>query len=125
MRVLIIASAITFLTLPAFGIGKDKSREKKNAHQSTIVITEEPHDTFYLKVNKVMLGGKAEIYSPEGELLEVKELTQRRLTIDFFNMQSGDYTIKLVKDEIEGAFNFHKDDSDQRIVVRASTAPGI
>ncbi|HEY5823778.1 MAG TPA: hypothetical protein VIT44_05410, partial [Cyclobacteriaceae bacterium] len=66
--------------------------------ETPVVVLSTSHDIFYFKICKAMIGGKVEVYSPEGEVVGTQNLDNRKLIIDFFDMAPGDYTIKVKKE---------------------------
>jgi len=84
-----------------------------------VVVLKTSHDIFYFKICKTMIGGKVEVYSPEGNVVGTQNLDNRKLIIDFFDMAPGDYTIKVKKENTEETFTYHRE--GYQMVIKASS----
>lgn len=65
-------------------------------------------DVFYFKVDHLLLGADLEICSSEGTTLHAEKILHRKVLVDFYFKNSGQYIIKIKKGSIIKEFNFIK-----------------
>lgn len=80
----------------------------KEAHRSVTSYTQE--NLFVLKASRKHKGAEVEVISSTGYLVTSRKLTKRKLIIDFKNVQSGSYLIRVKKGSVEEEFQFNKKD---------------
>lgn len=116
MKKIILSLATLLISLSAFSFAPAKP---KPSHVTGLAAS---HEIFYIRICKVMAGGKVEVYNSAGELVGAQDLNDRRLIVDFFEMVPGDYTVKVIKDGIEEIFDFHKKGQVNEAEANASSA---
>lgn len=65
-------------------------------------------DVFYFKLDKKLLGAELEIYSQDGIKIISQKLTRRKVLIDFYFENPGNYIIQIKKGELLEEFKFFK-----------------
>jgi hypothetical protein len=63
---------------------------------------------FVLKADKKFVGARVEIIQPNGSIIAEQILQKRKMIIDFDDVKSGSYTIRLVKGEKIQEFTYDK-----------------
>lgn len=63
---------------------------------------------FVLKADKKFIGAKVEILHPNGNVIAEQILQKRKMIIDFDDVKSGSYTIRLVKGNAQKEYTFDK-----------------
>ncbi len=116
MKKVILSLAALLISLSAFSFTPAKS---KPSHVTGLA---ESHEIFYIRICKVMAGGKVEVYNSAGELVGAQDLNERKLIVDFFDMVPGDYTVKVIKDGMEEVFDFHKKGEVNEVEANVSSA---
>jgi len=97
---------IALLIFFALATGCVFGRETKAHYPVRILATK--MDIFYFKVDHEFLGAELEVYSATGELMLSQKITQRKVLIDFYNGEKGNYTIKIKKGDREETFQYVK-----------------
>jgi hypothetical protein len=64
---------------------------------------------FVFKADKAFIGAKVEVLQANGSMIAEQILQRRKLVIDFNEMRSGSYTIRVVKGTKVKEFNYVKD----------------
>ena len=65
-------------------------------------------DVFVVKTEKKFIGAKVQVFNASGELLATQTLKKRKVVIDFGDVKTGSYTIRLSKDKKTKEFHFEK-----------------
>jgi hypothetical protein len=65
-------------------------------------------DQFVFKAGKMWKGANVEIVAASGEVVAHQKLNKRRMTIDFKDVQTGTYTIKISKGNKVENFKFFR-----------------
>jgi hypothetical protein len=63
---------------------------------------------FVLKTDRKFIGARVEIIQPNGSIIAEQILQKRKMIIDFDDVKSGSYTIRLVKGDKKQEFTFDK-----------------
>lgn len=63
---------------------------------------------FVYKGNKRMIGATVEVFYADGTLVTKQVLKKKRMIIDFCEVRSGDYTIRISKDSRKREYHFTK-----------------
>src|SRR5688572_7126986 len=63
---------------------------------------------FVLKADKKFIGARVEIVQPNGSIIAEQILQKRKMIIDFDDVKSGSYTIRLVKGDKRQEYTFDK-----------------
>jgi hypothetical protein len=100
MKKLILALALLATSYNA--ISKDIKKE------SPVVVLATSHEIFYFKVLESMIGGEVNVFDAAGNQVAAQSVDKRKMIVDFFEMQPGDYTVKVVKGNIEQVFDYHR-----------------
>lgn len=66
-------------------------------------------DLFILKTSRKFKGADVELVAPNGFLVSSQKLVYRKMVIDFQNLPSGTYTVRVRKNQIEKEFTFQKE----------------
>jgi DNA-binding sugar fermentation-stimulating protein len=103
MKTLIKILALGVLTalLTFAATAKDHNRIKPD--------TEKDKGLFIFKADKKMIGAKVEIVQANGSVIAEQILTSRKLVIDFNDIRSGTYKIRIVKGEEMKEFSYSKE----------------
>jgi flagellar hook assembly protein FlgD len=64
--------------------------------------------TFVYKADKDFMGATIEIRYQNGDLVSTEKLEKRRIVIDFAQVKSGEYTIRITKGKRVEEFFFEK-----------------
>ena len=82
---------IAFLTI-IFCLIAGHTEARANRPVSVLAVR---NDLFYFKVDKLFIGSIVEVYSSTGDLVLTQTVTRHKVLLDFFEKQSGDYTIRI------------------------------
>jgi hypothetical protein len=63
---------------------------------------------FIFKADKNLIGARVKIIQANGAVIAEQVLTRRKLVIDFNDIRSGSYTIRIVKGEKIQEFSYYK-----------------
>jgi hypothetical protein len=63
---------------------------------------------FVLKADKKFIGARVEIVQPNGSVIAEQILQKKRMIIDFQDVKSGAYTIRLVKGNQKKEYQYKK-----------------
>src|ERR1700755_2669927 len=83
---------------------------------SLVVVLNTSNDIFYFKIDKTMIGGIVEVFSANGELVASQNLESKKLIIDFFEMNPGDYKIVVKKENVEETFTYIREAYNMRVM---------
>jgi len=72
------------------------------------VVSSKQKDLFVFKVNKSWQGARVEVLAVNGECINRQRLMKRKMIINFCDMKSGSYTIKVKKNNRIEEFQFVK-----------------
>lgn len=72
------------------------------------VTTQANENLFVLKASRKFKGAEVEVLSSSGYLVSSQKLTRRKLIIDFKNVRTGSYRIKVKKGNAQEEFQFVK-----------------
>jgi hypothetical protein len=67
-----------------------------------------PTTRFVFKENKKMLGATVEVFYTDGTLVTRQILKKKKMIIDFCQVRSGEYTIRISKDSNKKEYRFTK-----------------
>jgi len=81
--------------------------KEKTAKDKSIVVSAK-RNTFYFRIKGKMIGGIVEVYDANKTLLGLEELTQREMLIDFTELPTGKYTIKIKRFRSVKIFSYEK-----------------
>lgn len=102
-KILMILALICCLT----AVKANAATTKANA--KLVLVLSVNRDLFYFSLEKEYFqDAKVEIYDAQGVLQCVEILNNRKTIIDFFDMPSGKYTIKVKKGVLVEDFDFEK-----------------
>ena len=87
-------------------LGTLLSATPKEAHHAVTSYTQE--NIFVLKASRRYKGAEVEVLSSTGYLVTSRKLTKRKLIIDFKNVQTGSYLIRVKKGGMIEEFQFNK-----------------
>ena len=77
--------------------------------EAQVDVTTQTHENlFVLKASRKFKGAEVEVLSSSGYLVSSQKLTRRKLTIDFKNVRTGSYRIKVKKGNVQEEFQFVK-----------------
>ncbi|MEM6360911.1 MAG: T9SS type A sorting domain-containing protein [Bacteroidota bacterium] len=62
-----------------------------------------------LKVDKELLGATFQMLDSDGQVVSTNELTKKKRTIDFTDMQNDEYVVRITKDNFTRVFKIFKD----------------
>jgi len=99
-KILIAAGLSVLLSMAATAKGKDPIRLKP--------LNDKGKHLFVFKADKDLLGAKVEILEENGSVIAEQILTRRKLVIDFNDIGTGSYTIRLVKGDTIRELNYQK-----------------
>ena len=87
-------------------IGTLSKATPKEVRSAVTSFTQE--NIFVLKASRRYKGAEVEVLSSTGYLVTSRKLTKRKLIIDFKNVQSGSYLIRVKKGSLIEEFQFNK-----------------
>jgi hypothetical protein len=64
---------------------------------------------FIFKADRKLIGANVKILKSNGTVIAEQVLKKRKLVIDFNDIKSGSYTIRIVKDENIQEFTYYKE----------------
>jgi hypothetical protein len=102
MRKIILLTCMLSISLIALA---DKIGAKSLVH-----VMSNRMDVFYFKVDKELLGAELEIYSQNGIKLFTQKISHRKVLIDFYFENPGNFIIMVRKGDTLEEFNFTKTD---------------
>lgn len=62
-----------------------------------------------LKVDKELIGATFQMLDSDGNVVSTNELTKKKRTIDFTDMQNDEYLVRITKDNFTRVFKISKD----------------
>ena len=62
-----------------------------------------------LKVDKELLGATFQVLDSDRQVVSTNELTKKKRTIDFTDMQNDEYVVRITKDNFTRVFKIFKD----------------
>lgn len=80
----------------------------ESAFSSLRVLETKQSNLFLVKAGKQWKGAEVEVMSENGEIVMRQKLGKNRFSIDFKNVKSGTYTIKISKGEKAKEFKFSR-----------------
>lgn len=98
----------TFITLSVSILLVIGTLAVANSSDSPDISTTISDNIFILKAAKKYKGADVEVVSANGTVVTSQRLLKRKLIIDFENVQSGDYNIKVKKGTAVEEFKFTK-----------------
>lgn len=72
------------------------------------ITTSSSENLLVLKANRKFKGAAIEVFSSSGYLVTSKKLNRRKIVIDFKNVRTGDYRIRIKKGNKQEEFSFRK-----------------
>jgi hypothetical protein len=63
---------------------------------------------FVLKADKKFIGAMVQVVQPNGNVIAEQILQKRKMIIDFEDVKSGSYTIRLVKGDSKREYTYNK-----------------
>jgi hypothetical protein len=102
MKTLIKIIALGLLTglLTVAAMAKDPSVKFK--------VQDKDKNLFVFKADRELIGAKVEVIQSNGSMIAEQILQKRKLVIDFNDMRSGSYTIRVVKGTQVKEFSYVK-----------------
>lgn len=76
--------------------------------QSVEVLQTKNADAFVFKIDPKFIGGEVEVVSASGDSVVKQILPKRKMKIDFRNVKSGTYTVKVKKGMLVEQFQYQK-----------------
>jgi hypothetical protein len=101
MRIFIIISTSILVI-----VGSLLMATPKQAKPEITTLTNE--NSLQIKVNRTFKGAAIEVFSSSGYLITSKKLSRRKMIIDFKNVRSGSYLIRVRKGKTQEEFKFNK-----------------
>jgi len=99
-KILFLGVLSVLLTIAAMAKEVDPIRVKH--------VNEKDKNLFVFKADRELVGAKVEILEEDGHVIAEQVLTRRKLVIDFNDIKSGSYTIRLVKGETVQEVSYQK-----------------
>jgi hypothetical protein len=99
-KILFLGVITVLLTIAAMAKEKDPIRLKP--------LNSKDKNLFVFKADRDLIGAKVEILRENGSVIAEQVLTRRKLVIDFNDITSGFYTIRLVKGETIQELSYEK-----------------
>lgn len=103
MKRTVLLTSMLFLCLAA-------SADEIKAKSSSVHVVSSRMDVFYFKIDKEFIGAELEIYSQDGQKLMNQKLDHRKVLIDFYFENPGNYIILFKKNGTQEEFKFTKQD---------------
>ncbi|MEM1408936.1 MAG: hypothetical protein AAGG59_19285 [Bacteroidota bacterium] len=67
------------------------------------------HNILTLKVDKELLGATFQMLDSDGTVVSAYELTKKKKTIDFTDMENDEYVVRITKNNFTRVFKIFKD----------------
>lgn len=99
MRLLKSFLVLALLSSSAFSLSAKEAVDSWNTKSA---------NKFVFKGNKKMLGATVEVFYADGTLVTRQILKKKRMIIDFCEVRSGEYTIRISKDSKRKEYQFTK-----------------
>ena len=99
-KILFLGVITVLLTMAAMAKEKDPLRLRP--------LNDKDKNLFVFKADRDWVGAKVEILRENGSVIAEQVLTRRKLVIDFKDITSGSYTIRLVKGETVQELSYEK-----------------
>lgn len=99
MRLLKPLLVLTLLLSSAFAVSAREAVDSWNTKSA---------NKFIYKGNKRMIGATVEVFYADGTLVTKQVLKKKRMIIDFCEVRSGEYTIRISKDSKKKEYRFTK-----------------
>ena len=88
---------VTLLSLPILAVaGQDAGNDDSRGN------------VYVLKAEKKFIGAKVEIFSAGGQLITAQTVDKKKMLIDFGDVKTGVYTIKLTNGDDTQSFTYEK-----------------
>lgn len=90
---------VLFSTVSSFALAGNEAVENWNTKSE---------NKFVYKGNKKMIGATVEVFYADGALVTKQILKKKKMIIDFCEVRSGEYTIRISKDDRKKEYHFTK-----------------
>jgi len=100
MKKIVILIALVMLAIAVFAQSGETYPEIK--------VLSKMRDAFYFKVSRDLLGSQVEVIHDNGKVVAKEELKGRKMLVDFFDMESGIYTIRITQGRYVKTFTYEK-----------------
>lgn len=88
MKKIIIVVALVLLAIAVF------AQKKENKLQQLRVLSK-AHEAFYFKASKDLIGCDVQVFASDGGVIAHEILLGRKMLVDFYEMESGSYIIRI------------------------------
>jgi hypothetical protein len=100
IKIIFLGLLSVLLTIAATAKTNDPVKQKH--------VSEKDKGLFVFKADRELVGAKVEILRENGSVIAEQVLNRRKLVIDFNEIRSGSYTIRISKGEKIKEFNYYK-----------------
>lgn len=99
---LVLGTLLAFTSSFSFG----NAVEPKASLEAITVVSTHYQNLFVFKVGRAFKGASVDIFYSNGELVATKQLAKRKMVINFCDVKSGTYTIRVTKDNRVQEFQY-------------------
>jgi len=101
MKKILILIALIMLAIAVF------AQPSKGSYPEVKVLSQK-RDAFYFKVSRDLLGSEVEVIHDNGKVVAKERMKGRKMLIDFFDMESGVYVIRVTQGRYVKTFTHEK-----------------
>lgn len=101
MKKIVILIAFVMLAIAVFA-------QPSKVTYPEIKVLSQKRDAFYFKASRDLLGSEVEVIHDNGKIVAQEKLKGRRMLIDFFDMESGIYVIRVTQGRYVKTFTHEK-----------------
>lgn len=90
-------TVIRILTIMVLANSVALAQTESGPRNTTVMVLAAKGDIFYFKVDRKLVGSLVEVFDIHDQLVGSGKLPTRKMLIDFYEMEPGNYHIKLTK----------------------------
>lgn len=107
----LICTILFLCTAIASTMAQDQPETIKHAHHISILSMR--NEVFYFKVDQDFIGATVQVYDSTGTVVFTSQLNMKRNLIDFYNIETGKYTIHFENNGVAEDYQVWLDKKDK------------
>lgn len=101
MKKILILIALVMLAIAVFAQSSEGSYPE-------VKVLSQKRDAFYFKVSRDLLGSEVEVIHDNGKVVAKERMKGRKMLVDFLDMESGTYLIRITQGRYVKTFTHEK-----------------